>query len=103
MAKDTNKPDSPQTAEQRREAVDFSLLRFAIEPQLPANVHMNEQSGVITGSPFREHVGCQYTVMVRWADTGKVAGCCALAFAVVSADLASLCNNAYLGQEPPCL
>jgi len=80
---------------------DDGDLNFDIFPALPASVAMNSLTGVISGSPLVEQTaGCQYTVTVRWRTTGEVATRCAVAFAVVPADLASACNAAYLGHQP---
>lgn len=96
----TKRPDQSEAEEMTD--LDPGLLRFEIHPPLPAAVALDEITGVISGSPLMEHVaGRQYTITARWEVSGQVAARCAVAFAVVSASLANLCNAAFLGQEPP--
>jgi len=84
------------------QALDAGSLRFAIEPALPAKVMLDAVTGVIGGSPLMEHAaGRQYMITARWEASGDIAGRCAVAFAVVSTDIASMCNAAFLGEEPP--
>lgn len=81
---------------------EHGRLRFEVHPPLPAKVSIEPSTGVIRGSLLTEHAaGGQYTVTARWEETGELAARCAIAFAVVPADLAAACNGAYLEQQPP--
>lgn len=80
-------------------------LQFDMQPSPPASVCIDSFTGKITGSPLAEAMGCQYTVTAHWLDNegvlGGIASWCAVAFAVVSPELAAACNRAYLWQMPP--
>jgi len=82
---------------------DAGLLVFKVQPPLPSQVDIDETTGVIRGSPLMEHLaGMQYIVTACWEDSMEPAATCAVAFAVVPVDVASICNAAYLGrQEAP--
>eukprot|EP00928_Gymnodinium_smaydae_P071184 TRINITY_DN54844_c0_g1_i1.p1 TRINITY_DN54844_c0_g1~~TRINITY_DN54844_c0_g1_i1.p1 ORF type:complete len:2854 (-),score=460.34 TRINITY_DN54844_c0_g1_i1:21-8582(-) len=80
---------------------DACQLTYSVTPNFPNAISIDPLSGTISGSPFSEQAsGCQYNVVAKWSN-GDVAALCAVAFAVVSPELASLCNGAYLGWIPP--
>lgn len=77
-------------------------LRYKVNPPLPAGMSLDAISGVISGCALIEHaMGKQYTITAFWKDTEEAAAKCAIAFAVVSADVAMMCNSAYLNEQPP--
>eukprot|EP00931_Biecheleriopsis_adriatica_P080540 TRINITY_DN5388_c0_g1_i1.p1 TRINITY_DN5388_c0_g1~~TRINITY_DN5388_c0_g1_i1.p1 ORF type:complete len:2831 (-),score=625.54 TRINITY_DN5388_c0_g1_i1:33-7991(-) len=77
-------------------------LKFSVTPALPAQVSINESTGVISGCPLMEHVaGQQYMVTAALEASGEIVGRCAVTFAIVPASVARLCNSAFVGQALP--
>lgn len=59
---------------------------------------INELSGVISGCPLMERSkGCHYTVTC--SQHGEPLATCTVLFAVAPAEVAALCNAAFLGKE----
>ncbi|CAJ1363529.1 unnamed protein product, partial [Effrenium voratum] len=72
--------------------------RFSISPGLPAQIALDESTGIIRGCPLMEHVtGRSYIVTACDPTTGETMGRCSLLFAVAPAEVARLCNAAFLG------
>lgn len=77
-------------------------LQFSVEPALPPQVMLDSTTGVISGSIMAMRVaGRQYAITARWSSSGEVAASCYVAFAIVSSDVADLCNNAFLKDHLP--
>lgn len=81
------------------EELQRDATQFSVSPGLPGQISLDETTGIIKGCPLMERAaGCTYTISA--ADkNGEILAKCQIRFAVAPAEVASLCNAAFLGQE----